>query len=405
MALDRWLLTLCVSRALSATMFMTYAGTLTVLRESWDMSATAAGSISSAFQVSYAVSLVACSALADRFGARRVFQWSMGATAVASSVFAAFARSYVSGIVLYAVVAVSLGGLYTTALILISERYPPERRGGPVGWFIASTSLGFAISLLACGLMLPHAGYVGAFVMTAAGPVLAALFVWPALRSTPNIVHPAAERLRFSAGVLRNRPAMRTIIGYTGHSWELIGMFAWTPAFVAATFAASGAAFVRSAELGAYAVASFHAIGVFASSSMGWLSDRLGSRRLMLVLAGVSAMCSFVFGWLLGMPGSIVLAVGLVYAFTSIGDSPLLSTVLTRSVRASSLGSALALRSLLGFGAGAVAPLAFGAVLDATRGASTPAWGLAFTVLGLGGVVALWSAWGMTPDRAPSIGK
>ena len=383
-------------------MFMTYAGTLTVLRDSWGMSATAAGSISSAFQLGYAVSLVVFSALADRFGARRVFQWSMSATAVAAVVFAAFARSYVSGIVLYTLVAVSQGGLYTTALVLISQRYPPERRGSAVGWFIASTSLGYATSLLLCGVMLPHTGYVGAFVMTAAGPVLAALFVWPALRSTTNIVHPVAERLRFSAGVLRNRPAMRNIIGYTGHSWELVGMWSWTPAFVAATFAASGAGFIKSAELGAYSAASFHAIGVFASSSMGWLSDRLGSRRLMLVLAGGSTVCSFVFGWLLGMPGPIVLAVGALYAFTGIGDSPILSTVLTRTVRASSLGAALALRSLLGFGAGAVAPLAFGAVLDATREAGTPAWNVAFTVLGLGGVVAVWSAWGMPRDRTTS---
>src|SRR5712691_243620 len=168
---------LCLSRSCASLMFMSYAGTLSVLRDAWGMSATAAGSISAAFQLGYAVSLVIFSALADRFGARRVFQSSMIASMLAAVAFAAFARSYVSGLILYTLVAVSQGGLYTTAIMLISQRYVPERRGAAVGWLIGSSSLGYAASLMLCGVMLAHTGYVGAFLMTAAGPVLGALLV------------------------------------------------------------------------------------------------------------------------------------------------------------------------------------------------------------------------------------
>jgi MFS family permease len=396
---DRWLVTLCLARSCASLMFMTYAGTLSVLRDAWGMSATAAGSISAAFQLGYAISLVTFSALADRFGARRVFQSSMVASVLAAVGFAVFARSYRSGLILYTLVAISQGGLYTTAIMLISQRYAPERRGGAVGWLIGSSSFGYAASLVLCGLMLPRAGYAGAFVVTAAGPALGAFLVWPALRSTPNVVHPAHERLRFTAGVLKNRRAMRLIVGYIGHNWELLGMWAWTPAFVAASLAASGAGFIKAAELGAYSTASFHAMGLVASSSMGWLSDRLGSRRLLLVLAGVSTACSCTFGWLLGAPGPIVLAVGALYAFTALGDSPILSATLTHAVRPSSLGSALALRSLLGFGAGSVAPLVFGVVLDRVHPSNgAGAWGIAFTVLGLGGLIAVWSATAVARD-------
>ena len=57
------------------------------------------------------------------------------------------------------------------------------------------------------------------------------------------------------------------------------------------------------------------------------------------------------------------------------------------------LGSALAIRSLLGFGAGAVSPLVFGRVLDFYGGHGAPAagWGWAFGVLGAGGVLGLLS--------------
>jgi hypothetical protein len=49
----------------------------------------------------------------------------------------------------------------------------------------------------------------------------------------------------------------------------------------------------------------------------------------------------------------------------------------------------MALHSMLGFGAGFIAPLAFGAVLDAAGGnADASAWMLAYVSLGVGGVLA-----------------
>jgi MFS family permease len=108
-----------------------------------------------------------------------------------------------------------------------------------------------------------------------------------------------------------------------------------------------------------------------------------------------------VFGWLIGWPVAIILAVGAVYGFTALGDSPVLSTAFTEAVSPAYLGSALALRSLLGFGAGAIAPLAFGAVLDLTNPAGAPptAWGWAFAALGLGGLGATVCAWGVALRR------
>ena len=62
------------------------------------------------------------------------------------------------------------------------------------------------------------------------------------------------------------------------------------------------------------------------------------------------------------------------------------------------------MRSLLGFGAGAVAPLVFGWVLDlhGGRSASVAGWGWAFSVLGVGGVLGLLSMlWLRDAARVP----
>jgi MFS family permease len=403
--MDGWLLALCASRTFNTLIFMSYAAALPVLRPAWGMSATAAGSISTGWQLGYAVSLVFFSALADRVGARRVFLVSAWLSAAAALLFAVFARSYVSGLVLYTLAALGQGGTYTTAIMLVADRYPSARRGAAVGWLIASSSAGYALSLVVSGAMLRVGGYPLAFVATACGPVLGALIAWVLFRADPDVVHPRVAGARFGTAVLRNGRAMRLITGYTAHSWELLGMWAWAPAFLAASFVFSGAGSVEAVELGAYVSASFHLMGLFASTSMGKLSDRLGRRDVLLGTAATGAACSFAFGWLIGWPLAVIMAVGAVYGFTALGDSPVLSTALTESVSAPYLGAALALRSFLGFGAGAIAPLVFGAILDLTNapGTTPTTWGWAFVALGVGGAVAALSAWGLARDRQSAV--
>jgi hypothetical protein len=96
-------------------------------------------------------------------------------------------------------------------------------------------------------------------------------------------------------------------------------------------------------------------------------------------------------GWLIGFPIILIIAVGMVYAFSALGDSPILSAGLTESVVPSYLGAAFAVRSFLGFGAGSVSPLVFGAFLDWMNPAYSAAgvyvmWGWSYSVLGLGGL-------------------
>jgi MFS family permease len=399
---DPWLLTLCASRACVTFVFMTYAATLPVLRETWSMSATAAGSVSTGFQLGYALSLLFFSALADRVGARRVYLWSGWLSAVTAIAFALYARSYLTGLALYTLVALSQGGTYTTAIMLIADRYPPQRRGAAVGWLLASSSLGYALSLLIAGVAVRQGGYPLAFAATASGPLAGAVLGWLALRAAPDVVHARPAGARFGSAVLKNAQAMRLMLGYTLHSWELLGMWAWTPAFLAACMAVTGTATLRAVQQGAYISAGFHLMGLIASSSMGRLSDRLGRRDVLVGAAAISTVCSFVFGWLIGAPEAVIVLVGAVYGFMALGDSPVLSTAFTEAVNPSYLGSALALRSLLGFGAGAIAPLAFGAVLDLTNphGVGPPtSWGWAFVTLGLGGLGATVCAWGVTLRR------
>ena len=91
------------------------------------------------------------------------------------------------------------------------------------------------------------------------------------------------------------------------------------------------------------------------------------------------------------MPIALVVFVGLVYGFSALGDSPIYSTAITEVVQPAYRGAALALRSLLGYGAGAAAPLVFGVILDWYGARTVGAWGWAFVSLGIAGVGAVVS--------------
>jgi len=386
-----WLLAICVSRVGAYMVYIAYAATLPVLQHEWQLSGTAAGSIASAFQVAYAVSLMGCSALADRVGARRVFLAGTVVSAVTSIAFAMYARDYWSGLGLYTLLALALGGTYTTGILLVAENVPVARRGRAMGAYLAGHSLGLALALMLTGLAIPRGGYVLAFWLLALGPVVGGGFAWMAARASASIVTRPTGSQRFGGEVLKNRPAMLIIAGYTFHSWELLGMWAWTPTFLAACFVAAGSELTRGAGLGAYMTSLFHVTGMLAALLAGVFADRFGRTPVIFVMATVSAICSLVLGWMLGASLVLIVAVGLLYGFAALGDSPIYSTAITEVVAPAYRGAALALRSLLGYDAGAAAPLVFGAILDWYGVRSAGAWGWAFLSLGIGGVGAVVS--------------
>jgi MFS family permease len=392
---ERRVLAVCSARVLLFATFMTVAATIPLLTTAWGLSATAAGAIISSFTVGYAASVFGFALIADRVGAKRMVVVSAIAASVASLAFGLIARDWTSAMVLYGVLGLSQGGLYTPLVMVFSDEIEPTRLGTAMGRLISSTSVGYATSLGAAGIGAAIAGWQGAFLLTGMLPAIGAVVLIWSLRPLPNRIHNRPRETRLSDELFRKRETRLLFTGYLGHSWELLGMWAWMPAFFAAAFLFSGMEVGGASASGAYVSGGLHLFGAVAALTMGRLSDRVGRRPTLIALAGASAIASFAIGWLVHAPLVLLVPLAIAYAFTCIGDSPVLTTAISEVVKPGFRGAVLAWRGLAGFAAGAVAPLAVGAVIDGA-GLVTDSvaitWGLGFATLGVGGAIALVSA-------------
>ena len=398
-----FLLGICSGRIFLYLSLQSYAALIPVLQKEWQMSNAAAGSIISAYQTGFLISVVGLAALSDWVSAKKVFLYSCFAFAVTGLLFALFARSYLSAFLLRGLMGLALGGTYTPALKLISENFSSAHRGRAMGFFIGAGSLGHAASLAATGWMAARYGWQMTFFLASLGPILGAVIPYAILRGLEER-KPEPQGNMLKKEVLANRPALLIITGYSAHTWELEGQRAWTPAFLVACYLATGLSQDQALQSGAVFSSVMYIMGVVSTMAAGYWSDRWGRTAVITAMMAVSISCSFSFGWLIGSPILWVMIVGLAYGFAVIAESPVYSSGLSELVSPNFLGTALALRSLIGFGVGAVAPTAFGLVLDITHSGEIqralgylPNWGWAFSMLGL---VALIGPWAMLRLRS-----
>ena len=381
---------------------MTVAGCIPLLIEEWQIGAAEAGSIVSGFYCAYAVSLMVFSWLGDHIGAKRAVEISAYMTTLASITFAFFATDYTTSLIFYSLIGLSQGGIYTPLIALFRENTAPHRLGTAIGWLIASTSVGYATSLLLTGLSLAFGGWQAAFLLTGLIPAIGTALLLIAIRSLPNNIYARNATTGLWRYLRTNPKARKLIIGYTAHNWEMIGMCTWTPALISASFVLTGTTTALATQWSTQLITLMHVFGAVAAYFFGKLSDKFGRRNILIWTATISTIFSCGIGFTVTGSPFIVSLLVVMYAAFCLGDSPVLSTALAESVAPAYLGAVLALRSLVGFVAAAIAPLAAGSMLDLLRGSGASAmviWGGGFLTFGVGGLLAIIYAFQVPKDR------
>jgi MFS family permease len=371
---------------------MAFAGALPVLRDAWHMSASTAGTIQTAFNLSNALALLVAAWLADSFGAKRVYLACTWAGSLAIAGFALFARSPQSALVGIVFVGLTQGGSYAPALMLAADLSPPSVRGRAMGLMLAAGSFGYLLSVF-FALWATHAYGIGVgFSVCAAGVFAGAMVGHLSLLGAPTVcARRSAARAANPAGLrslARLSPvAVCLLIGYVAHCWELLGHYAWTPSLLAAALAPLRLDALSMALLIGVVV---HFSGMLSTIAFGVLSDRWDRAKVLIFVGASGAACSLLMGWSMQWGAAWTVLIAALGSFFILGDSGVLSAAMTDAVPSGRLGRVMGVRSVLGFGAGALAPTTFGAAWDVTH-----QWSWAYATLALGGCAAFVSALGL----------
>lgn len=377
---------MCLAESLSMMTFSTYPALIPVILPAWRLTNSEAGLISGMLFGGYMAAVPILSSLTDRMDARRVYIFACGLNTVGSLGFAFLANGLFSAIVCQALIGAGLAGTYMPGLKLLSDVIEGSpRRSRYVAFYTSTFGIGITVSLATVGIVAPLLGWHAAFTVSAFGPVAAAALVWSAMPPSRVLAHPETPKhLLDFRPVFRNRAATGYIFGYAAHCYELFGMRSWLVAFLA--FSATLQPLDRPLPLApAWVAAAVTPLGIFSSILGNEIATRYRRRNVILTVMGLSAATAWVVGFLAPLPWFTVILAIAVYVVLINGDSAALTNGVISEASAHVRGATMAIYSFLGFGAGMIAPLVFGAVLDLAGGnASLNAWGFAFASLGIG---------------------
>jgi MFS family permease len=385
-------------------MFLNYTAILPIVQREWGMRYGQAGLIFSAYQACYLLAVLVLASLTDRMDTRAIYLASAAWAGAAGLAFPFLAHGFLSAAILRALAGIGLAGTYVPGMRLVAQRFPSEHRGVAIACYASAFGFGSAASLALTGSLTRMADWRIAMGLTALGPLLAALLAACVLAPARP---PAGQTTRLlDIRVFRNRPALWMIASYCAHNWELFGMRAWLPPFLAAGLIRRGVSVVEASSFAAGWTAIVLIIGSVSNVAGGWISDRWGRAQVIVLSQLCSACFSLSIGWLFHAPLWFLLTVAALYNVFATSDSGALSTGVTELAEPSLLGATLALQSCLGFLAAAVSPGAAGFVLDALQvggggaAASPWQWGPAFGVLGVGVLMGPISMLGLRRARA-----
>jgi predicted MFS family arabinose efflux permease len=285
--------------------------------------------------------------------------------------------------------------IYMPGVKLISQNIPSAHRGSAVGLFVASFTLGSAVSIALGGNLASILGWRLAFALLSVGPLAGAFISWRTLPDAESADHKPEEPVPFSA-LLNNRAAVLVILLYMCHAWEVLGLRSWLAAYLTAVGVQDGASLAAATRNGATVTGIATMVAAAATASVAALSDQFSRKKIIIAVMAISLFATSFLGFTWTFAWLVVVMVSLAAAFFANADSAVISTSLTEVVPANYLGRTLAIYSFLGFAAGSISPFVFGAALDfassidreAVNGLGSP-WSLGFATLALGSLVGL----------------
>lgn len=375
--------TLALAELLGMSLWFVASAVSGQYQQRWQLTGAEAAWLTTAVQLGFVAgtALSALLNLADIIPARRLFAFSAVGAAIANAlVLTATGLSAALGWRL--LTGLFLAGVYPPAMKMIATWFR-ARRGFAVGTIVGALTVGKALPYLVKAL--PGATIVNVTLAASVGALMAALLVWAIYRDGPYAFPPRPFSWRLVGEVVGERRWRLAMGGYLGHMWELYAAWTWLPVFVAASIAAAGNESGRADTSAAVLAFAALAVGGVGCLWGGMVADRRGRAWLVNFSMGISGLCAILIGLTFGRSLWLLAPVALVWGFFVIADSAQFSVMITESVPAHAVGTALTLQTSLGF------LLTAGVIQLVPTLVDLVGWPWAFTLLALGPLAGIVS--------------
>jgi MFS family permease len=317
------------------------------LRQIWGLTTAEGAWLTTIVQLGFVcgTALAAVLNLADVIPARALFSVAALFGAAANAAILA-APGYGSALVLRFLTGFFLAGVYPPAMKMTATWFRSQR-GLAIGVIVGALTVGKSIPYLVRAL--PHVGVRPVVLTASAGAVVAALLVGVGYRDGPFPFIARPFSWTQVGDVVRVREWRLATASYLGHMFELYAFWTWIPAFLAASVAAEFGGRFRAPRLISLLAFTTIAIGGAGSVWGGLFADKRGRERLVSISLFMSGSCCLLSGVFFGGPIWILGALAMTWGFFVIADSAQFSTLVTESVPAHTVGTALTIQTSLGF--------------------------------------------------------
>lgn len=370
----RWaILTICALGVFQVTFHAyAYATLLPTLMRDLDLDNSQAGSLLSAYFITYGLVQVPIGYVADRFGSRRVMLASLLLFSIGVFLIP-FSTSYGTGLATRLLAGLGASAIYVPGLRLVPNWFPQRRIGLIYGLISSGSSIGSSVALVLIPWLTGIFGWRNGYLFAAASVPLMCGLAWCLLARqpadvglrvepavTPPAIGPPVPFLPALRRVLGNRLiwpyGWGTAIYYGGFA----GILAWTPTFLIQDIG-------YSRETAGLITALFPLANILSSPFAGFVADRTGRRKLVflsgIAATGASAVAFALIAPRVGLP--VHLAMMIVFSLST-SATVLPFSIATNLVEPPVFGTAVGLMNAYYFIGAVFYPVLLGRVVDLT---------------------------------------